>query len=73
MTRDEAADRARLEIPDGCVLLADFTRRIHGGWYFGFQTEAFARTRDVRDTLVGSGGLIVAEATGAVSNLGSGS
>jgi hypothetical protein len=72
MNQEEAAARARTEIPDDCVLLPDASRRVRGGWYFMFQSEEYVRTGDPKKMLVGHGGLIVDDITGEVSTLGSG-
>jgi hypothetical protein len=34
MTQEEAAERARTEIPHGFAIVPHLTRRVRGGWYF---------------------------------------
>ena len=73
MTRDDARKlvEAHLATPDMIVIVepmfeGDF------GWVFGYQSEVYLRTRDVRHALVGNGPILVERVTGRLIGFGSG-
>jgi len=68
---EDAKTIALGELGADCALLEESTSEKPYGWYFCFQSKKFLETKNVRDSLAGSGGFIVEKTDGRVFHFGS--
>ena len=72
LTKGEALEIVRRQIPSDCDVMEDATIERHYGWVFFYQTKRFIETRDFLDGLIGSGGILVENNGGRCVQFGSG-
>lgn len=60
-----------LQLADGAAILDEQTVVLPYGWVFYYQSETFARTRNLFASYVGSGGVLVEASSGRLFELGS--
>jgi hypothetical protein len=71
LTKAEALELLLREIPADCDVMEEATIERPYGWLFFFQGKRFIETRDPRDGLAGSGGILVESDGGRCVKFGS--
>ena len=69
--KSQAAARLRATLPDNQDLDVEEAVEIPDGWVFFPQSKEYLRTRDIRFSLVGSGGVLIERETGRFFQFGS--
>jgi hypothetical protein len=72
LTKGEALELVRQQIPSDCDVMEEATIERHYGWVFFYQTKRFIETRDPFEGLIGSGGILVENNGGRCFKFGSG-